>query len=238
MVISEKERYEEIKKYRGILLDYDSILLFYPEYNNTKNELEKESFISKESVDEIFNQNYKTSDLANKLVKLTLTDDEIYNAMNRNKEIKYINIKNIFDRTIKSSIELCKLIDYIGHYPNTHPIPNEEEKNKEMEELFEKYDIVVRYHLDDDFDKMQIDSDDIVRIIEKLKESLDLIYEIKEMLKTNDWLFKLNYKGFLDDVQGILNHIDSFPLSRYQEENKSKREEARKYLKLQWGVNL
>ena len=48
MVSNMKERYEELKKYGNILLNYDEILLFYPDYFKTKVELENESFISKE----------------------------------------------------------------------------------------------------------------------------------------------------------------------------------------------
>ena len=73
----------------------------------------------------------------------------------------------IFDELVKSSITLCKLIDYIGHYPTTWPVPKEEEKDIEMEKLLEKYDIIVRYHLNDELVKMQITSNDVARIIQK-----------------------------------------------------------------------
>ena len=61
MVSSMKERYEELKKCGNILLNYDEILLFYPDYFKTKVELENESFISKEQVDDTFEKNYRDS---------------------------------------------------------------------------------------------------------------------------------------------------------------------------------
>ena len=137
-----KERYNEYKKYPNILLNYNDILLFFPDYFKVKMELEKEEFVSKEEIDKEFNDNYKNSALYEKLVKLAMAEDEIYEFMNKNKDVKYMDIKNLFDKSVESSISLCELIDYIGHYPTTWPVPNEDEKNPAMEELLEKYELV------------------------------------------------------------------------------------------------
>lgn len=37
-------------------------------------------------------------------------------------------MKNANERYVEKSIELCNLIDYIGHYPVTYPVPREEGK--------------------------------------------------------------------------------------------------------------
>ena len=235
-----KERYNEYKKYPNILLNYNDILLFFPDYFKVKMELEKEKFVSKEEIDKEFNDNYKNSALYEKLVKLAMAEDEIYEFMNKNKDVKYMDIKNIFDKSVESSISLCELIDYIGHYPTTWPVPNEDEKNPAMEELLEKYDIIVRYHMDDDLDEMQIMSDDVVRIMEKLSENLSFINIIKEKINTNEWLFSREMSDEKSQESGldIISHIEDFPLSYYQIQQKSKREEGKKYLRLQHGKNI
>ena len=235
-----KERYNEYKKYPNILLNYNDILLFFPDYFKVKMELEKEEFVSKEEIDKEFNDNYKNSALYEKLVKLAMAEDEIYEFMNKNKDVKYMDIKNMFVKSVESSISLCELIDYIGHYPTTWPVPNEDEKNPAMEELLEKYDIIVRYHMDDDLDEMQIMSDDVVRIMEKLSENLSLINIIKEKTNTNEWLFSREMSDEKRQESGldIISHIEDFPLSYYQIQQKSKREEGKKYLRLQHGKNI
>lgn len=235
-----KERYNEYKKYPNILLNYNDILLFFPDYFKVKMELEKEEFVSKEEIDKEFNDNYKNSALYEKLVKLAMSEDEIYEFMNKNKDVKYMDIKNMFDKFVESSISLCELIDYIGHYPTTWPVPNKDEKNPAMEELLEKYDIIVRYHMDDDLDEMQIMSDDVVRIMEKLSENLSLINIIKEKTNTNEWLFSREMSDEKRQESGldIISHIEDFPLSYYQIQQKSKREEGKKYLRLQHGKNI
>ena len=239
MVSSMKERYEELKKCGNILLNYDEILLFYPDYFKTKVELEKESFISKELVDDAFEKSYRDSALYDKLVQLAMANDEIHDFMKHNKNLKYASLKRVFEKLVQSSIDLCELIDYIGHYPTTYPVPKEEEKNSEMEELLEKYDIIVRYYLGD-IDKMQITSDDVVRIIDKLHENLEMINAIKEIVAFNDWLFtrQLSDEEREKDTNDIINSIDSFPLSTYQKQNQSSREEGKKYLRLQHGKNI
>ena len=235
-----KERYNEYKKYPNILLNYNDILLFFPDYFKVKMELEKEEFVSKEEIDKEFNDNYKNSALYEKLVKLAMAEDEIYEFMNKNKDVKYMDIKNMFDKSVESSISLCELIDYIGHYPTTWPVPNEDEKNPAMEELLEKYDIIVRYHMNDDLDEMQIMSDDVVRIMEKLSENLSFINIIKEKTNTNEWLFsrKMSDEKRQESSLDIISHIEDFPLSYYQIQQKSKREEGKKYLRLQHGKNI
>ena len=235
-----KERYNEYKKYPNILLNYNDILLFFPDYFKVKMELEKEEFVSKEEIDKEFNDNYKNSALYEKLVKLAMAEDEIYEFMNKNKDVKYMDIKNMFDKSVESSISLCELIDYIGHYPTTWPVTNEDEKNTAMEELLEKYDIIVRYHMNDDLDEMQIMSDDVVRIMEKLSENLSFINIIKEKTNTNEWLFsrKMSDEKRQESSLDIISHIEDFPLSYYQIQQKSKREEGKKYLRLQHGKNI
>lgn len=240
MINSLKERYNELKKYSNILLNYDDILMFYPDYYKTKIQLENESFIAKDEVDKEFNENYKSSKLYKNLVKLAMDKEEIYLFMNHNKDFKYNSFKSIYERLIQSCIRLCNLIDYIGHYPLTYPVPKEEEKNFEMEELLEKYDIMVRYYLGD-IDEMQIVSDDVVRIIDTLETQLNLIKFMKEnTIIDKNWVFirKESEEKMIKDDEFILNGIDEFPLSAYQKQQKSRREEEKRYLRLQHGKNI
>lgn len=136
------KRYEYYKKSRNIIMDYDEILIFYPDYFKTKNELEQLKFISKEEADEYFESHYKSSILYEKLTVLAMAEDEIYNFMKHNMELKYSQLSLLFKESVASVIQLCELIDYIGHYPTTWPVPKEEEKNPKLEELLEQYDII------------------------------------------------------------------------------------------------
>lgn len=234
------KKYEDYKKYGNIIMDYDEILIFYPDYFKTKNELEQLRFISKEEADEYFGNHYKCSKLYEKLTSLAMTEDEIYNFMKHNMELKYSQLSLLFKESVASVIQLCELIDYIGHYPTTWPVPKEEEKNPIMETLLEQYDIIIRYYLDDDLDKMQITSDDVVRIIETLKCRLAYVDSVLKITYNNDWL--LTRKGSEEENTELINQaladVKWFPLSNYQTENKSKREEGKMYLRRQHGNNI
>lgn len=240
MESSIKKRYEEYKKYRNIMMNYDEILLFYPDYYKTKVELENTTFLDQKEADTYFEEHYKESNLYKKLVALAMDEDEIYDYMKHNKDVRYSSVKSLFELLVNSTVSLCKLIDYIGHYPTTWPVPKEEEKDLEMEKLLEKYDIIVRYHLNDELDKMQITSDDVVRIIDKLNENLYKIDYIKTKAEKNDWLMsrKISDEAIVEITEKLFSEIEEFPLSCYQEKEKSKREEGKKYLRLQHGKNI
>jgi len=240
MVTSMKKRYDEFKKYGNILLDYDEILLFFPDYYKTKVVLENTKFVMAEEADKYFEENYRDSALYKKLTTLAMADDEIYAFMKHNKDIKYNNVKLIFEKLVEFSISLCDLIDYIGHYPSTWPVPKEDEKNPEMEELLEKFDIIVRYHLDDELDKMQISSEDVVRIIDTLKSRLISIENIKNKDLIGEWLLtrKVSDEFHNNETVRLIEEVEKFPLSSYQMQGKSKREEGKKYLRLQHGENI
>ncbi len=233
------ERFEYYKKNRDRIIEHDEILLFYPDYYKTKVELEKKDFISKNTIDNIFEKEYKQSKQYKKLLDLNLDTDEIYNIMKDNKDVNYNNLRQIFDVLKSAIINLCELIDYIGHYPNRWPYPKEEEKNPKMEALLEKYDIIVRYLPYYDMDKMQITSDDIVRIINKLQNNLQLLKMINDNISNNDWIFKkcISKEKQEQKTNETIIKINTFPLSDYQEVNKSKREEGLRYLKIQFKNN-
>lgn len=240
MMKSIEERYESLKEYGNIILDHDDILLFYPDYFKTKTELENIRFISKEEADKYFEENYKTSDLYNELLELEMTEEEIYNYMNQNKEFKYNCLSTLFSKMIRSIIELCELIDYIGHYPTTYPVPKEEEKNPSMEALLEKYDIMIRYYLSVEHGKMQVTSDDVVRIIETLKKNLSYFDTLLKLTYNNDWLLirKVSTEELENSLRQVIEELESFPLSHYQKNGESKREEGKKYLRLQYGNDI
>ena len=240
MTISNEQKYDMYKKYRNILLDYDEILSFYPDYYKIKLELENTRFLDQKEADAYFEENYKKSNLYKKLVALDMAEDEIYDYMQHNKDAKYRNIKSLFESLVNSTINLCKLVDYICHYPKTWPVPREEEKDPAMEELLEKYDIIVRYYLGDDMDKMKITSDDVIRIVDKINKNLYKLCYLKEELKTNDWLLsrKIPDEEQSKITKSLISEIEKFPLSRYQENGKSQREEGKYFLRVQHGKNI
>ena len=49
-----KDRFERYKRCGDILVDYDEILLYYPDYFKKKVELEKKKFVSKDVIDLYF----------------------------------------------------------------------------------------------------------------------------------------------------------------------------------------
>lgn len=234
------KKYEYYKKDGNIIMDYDEILIFYPDYFKTKNELEQLKFISKEEADEYFENHYKSSILYEKLTALAMDEDEIYNFMKRNMEFKYSQFSLLFKESVSSVIQLCELIDYIGHYPTTWPVPKEEEKNPKLEWLLEQYDIIVRYYSYDELDKMQITSDDVVRIIETLKCRLSYVNSVLKITYNNEWLLtrKTSEEENVELINQAFEDIKWFPLSNYQTENKSKREEGKMYLRLQHGNKI
>ena len=59
---------------------------------------------------------------------------------------------------------------------------------------------------------------------------------MKENISSNNWLLN---SGINEQViNQIIQEINSFPLSTYQEKGKSEIEEGKKYLKLQHGNNI
>lgn len=240
MTSENEKRYEEYKTYGKYLLDYDEILLFYPDYREKKAELEQLNLISKEDAEEYFENNYKNSTLYKKLASSAMSEDEIYNFMKHNMEFNYSQLSLLFKKSIDSAIELCELIDYIGHYPSTWPVPKEKEKNPKMEELLERYDIIVRYYLDDELDKMQIFSDVVVRVIETLKSRLGYVDSISTITRDNYWLFaaKSTEQELKELVDKVIEELDCFPLSCYQEKGESQREEGKMFLRLQHGNDI
>ena len=242
MVHSIKIKYDRLKKYGdSVLLDYDEILLYYPDYYKVMVNLENEDFILKSIVDKEFENNYKESETYKKLISVN-DDEKVHQLMKFNKDLKYKYLRILYNASKESAIRMCKLIDYIGHYPLTYPVPKEEEKDMEMEELFEKYDIIVRYRLDDDLDYPLINFGVVTRIIEKLETNLKDINYIKDLTSTNEWMFekkpKVSIEGQARAVRKALDRIESFPLSRAQKEGKSDREEGKMYLKRQHGNKI
>ena len=239
MEICMKERYNELKESPRILVTYSDILSFYPDYYKKKVELENMEFFSKEEIDADFETAYDKTDLYDKLVELGMAKDEIHDVMSHNKDLKYDRLKAIFEALVKSSIDLCDLIDYIGHYPTTYPVPKEEEKDPRMEALLDKADIMVRYYAYDDIDEMQIMSDDVVRIIEKLSNNLYGIDLVSTLSTTQHYCERhCSDEALKESTKLIIDEINTFPPSCYQMEGKSHREEGKMYLRKQHGKNV
>ena len=136
----------------------------------------------------------------------------------------------------KEAIKLCDLIDYIGHYPATYPVPTVDEKNLKLEKMLEQYDIIVRYRLGD-YNKMQILSDDVFRLIEALKEHLNILSYLDKLLyENNDWMF---WNSFYNNKSlEVLDVLPGVDLSVKQKVGESEREEAKKYLRLNYGKDI
>lgn len=239
MQVSIKDTYEDYKKYRNIIVYHDEILLFFP-YMEHLIKLKEKHFISKEKIDELFEKGYKDSEFYKYLKELAVDENTIYETMKENKDIKYACLKQMYDALLNVCINLCNLIYYIGNYPSTWPVPKENEKNKELENLLEKYDIIVRYSAHDDIDKMYLVSDDVVRIIETLKERLNTLDKMDKKQETDEWIFtrKKSKDDLIEGVDIFIDRINSFPLSEYQKRGKSRVEEGKHYLRMQHGDDI
>lgn len=237
MVELVRKRFEKFRGCGDLFVDHDEILLYYPDYYKKKIELENKDIVSKEMVDSHFEANYQQSELYQNLVNLAMDKEEIYTFMKKNKDLRWLFLKSVFEKYVEKSIELCDLIDYIGHYPATYPVPKEEEKDLAMEALLEKYDIMVRYHASDDLDKMQITSDDVVRIMESLEKRLTALNAINICISEEDWMFKKNPSEiqFRNDMIRLIEEADFFPESNLQKKGRSRREEGKRYLRKQHG---
>lgn len=188
-----EETYKEYKYNNYVITDHDEILLYYPDYYKKKIELEKMANDWKKELfqngENYFLQNYKNSHLYQKLVKKGYPPDSIYNIMSNNKKSKEIIIQTFFDDEVKKCLNLCELIDYIGHYPTTFPVPYNKEKNPKMEELIKKYFIYIEYYLSSHSNKPQIHGHDIYRIIEALLTNLQRLEDFRNnSCFTEKWL--------------------------------------------------
>lgn len=235
VMLGNKEEYEEFGLYRNITLDYDRILEFCPLYDEIRKQLKKRYFISMSKVQEEFERNYRDT-YVYRVLKNNLSESDVLKLMSSSMNYNYLFNKLKFNQVKKEAIKLCDLIDYIGHYPATYPVPTDDEKNLKLEKMLEQYDIMVRYRLGD-YNKMQILSDDVFRLIEALKEHLNILSYLDKLLyENNDWMFWnsfYNNKSF--EVLDVLPGVD---LSVKQEVGESEREEAKKYLRLNYGKDI
>lgn len=206
--------YEELKQSNEVFINYNEILSFYPDYYKEKIMIENAHFIERRELYDYIAKNYKNFNIYNQLKEVSLTDDEIYEYIRKNALTKRNSIFSMWIEAKKKCIELCDLIDYIGHYPTTFPIPTEEEKNKKMEEVMKKYDITVKYNNYGYLDILEISSNDVVRIIETLKQRIELYKRISKNINldmfTNNTMSeeKLN-----EHVNVVLESLNYFPLS-------------------------
>lgn len=138
--------------------------------------------------------------------------------------------KQAFELSRKMGIDCCKLVEYIGHYPDRWPVPREEEKDLELEKLLEEYDIMPSYYAYDELDLMQITGNDINRISSTIDRSLQMCRTIFKQTKDfSGYFHELDDESFIKNVAKQI----SFPPSSYQMKGKSYREMRKKYLRLQ-----
>lgn len=235
VMLGNKKEYEEFKRYRNISLDYDRILDFCPLYNEIREELKKRYFISLSKVQKEFEENYRDT-YVYRVLKNNHSESDVLKLMSASMNYNYFFNKLKFNQVKKGAIKLCDLIDYIGHYPATYPVPTADEKNLKLEKMLEQYDIIVRYRLGD-YNKMQILSDDVFRLIEALKEHLNILSYLDKLLyENNDWMFWNSfYKNNSLEVLDVLPAVD---LSIRQKAGESEREQGKKYLRLNYGKDI
>lgn len=233
---SMEKRYEELKKCPTLMLNYDDILLICPDYFKMRMELLLEEFTSKEEIDKEFEKYYKKSDYYTLLLDIPFGNEQEHHDIVANiKDRRYEHLKLIFEEALRTNIKLCELIDYIGHYPETFPVPKEEEKKPEFEKMLDEYDISVRYYAHDDIDYMQISSNDIIRIIDKINSNFKIMEKAKNKTIEEYCMDYPDEDTLAECRKDIFEDIHAFPRSLNQELGKSKREEDRMYqIRLGW----
>lgn len=220
------------------IYDYDTIIRIVPYYDEIKAYLENIRIISEQEVMEWSKNHYTNSIAYSKLKEELLDEEEIKKQILNHTQLRYRMFQKFLSPMQNSAKECCDLIEYIGHYPTKYPVPTEEEKNTELEKLLEQYDIIVRYYAGD-LTKMQIDGDTIIRTVTHLNYCLEYIKKLTASINNKDAYLKTyftseNYKVGLEDIISKA----TFPLSSYQEEGKSRREEGKRYLRLQHGPHI
>ena len=217
-----------------MLLDNDEILSFYPDYYKVREKIEADSvdlpMINKTVA--YFNANYKTSDKYKELKDAGLSEEEIYNSMFKDTSGKYNRLYKSVLKAKEKCIDLCDLIDYIGHYPERYPKPRPEEQNEKLEALMDKYDIAVAYHSDGlSAHRLKITSGDMVRLIETLKSKVKIFDLQRVHLESYRWVFDSDKLEEVEEKHDILAEvIEDFPKSIEQLNGTTKKEEMHKQL--------
>ena len=229
-----KEWYKIIKESPDMLLDNDEILSFYPDYYKVREKIETDSvelpMINKTIA--YFNANYKTSDRYKELKENGLNEEEIYNSMLKDTTDKYNRLYKSVLKAKDKCIDLCDLIDYIGHYPERYPRPRPEEQNEKLEKLMDKYDIAVAYHSDGlSAYRLKITSGDMVRLIETLKSKVKIFDLQRVYLESYRWAFNTDKLEEIEEKHENLEEaIEDFPKSIEQLNGTTKKEEIQKQL--------
>ena len=130
----------------------------------------------------------------------------------------------------RSGLDCCRMVEYIGNYPTSYPTPEESEKNKEIEKLLEKYDIMPSYYAYGDKDLLQITGDDINRIDDTMTRSLNAAKKLLDLSHIPATYFTLNKE---EEYLNLVAEEVSFPESVYQKDGKSYRKNRKMYLKKQ-----
>lgn len=130
----------------------------------------------------------------------------------------------------RSGLDCCKMVEYIGNYPTSYPTPKESEKNKEVERLLEKYDIMPSYYAYGDKDVLQITGDDINRIDDTMTRSLNAAKKLLDLSRIPATYFTLNKE---EEYLDLVAEEVAFPKSIYQNDGKSYRKNRKMYLKKQ-----
>ena len=112
----------------------------------------------------------------------------------------------------------------------TKDITEESEKNKEIEKLLEKYDIMPSYYAYGDKDLLQITGDDINRIDDTMTRSLNAAKKLLDLSHIPATYFTLNKE---EEYVNLVAEEVSFPESVYQKDGKSYRKNRKMYLKKQ-----
>ena len=219
--------------------EYKTILQFVPYYEELREYLEKINITDEQEIIKFVKENYKNSIIYKELKESNIEESIIQKLIVENSIIRYITLVKSLEIMKNSAIECCDIVDYISHYPTTCPAPTEKEKNLYLENLFDQYDIIVRYYFYDNYRTLQIDKNDIVRITTHLKECLDTIKSLKKEINSKE----LYLTNFIEKEEGIklleiIQGKAKFPLSSYQEKGKSRREEGKMYLRRQFGNKI
>lgn len=217
------------------IVDYDVILKLFPYYEEIREYLKQYKIIDEEELVEYLNENYQLSktyqQFASAIKEERLKEIVIDQALKKHKALE-----QAVDAYRQDGIKCCDLIEYIGTYPDRWPVPLEDEKNPRLEALLDQYDIIVRYYAYDELDKMQMSGDDVNRLIQTVDKDLSQLKEIGTRAKHPQ-----EYLEVKDDYEPLLDYVKKdieFPLSTARQKGGSRREEGKRYLRIQYGKDI
>ena len=212
------------------------LLYYYPNYKEEKEFIKSLRTATWEELEKYIEENYKNSNIyqiiksPNFANEKVLHDDLMKQDVLDLAKVKFAVLNELLNTCKDQVAQLCDLIGYIVNYPDTYPVPTEEEINFEMEVLLKKYDIIIRYYLGD-IEGLQIYGEAIKRLITTLNERVEDVKSVIPIMNNLETyiMFNQNKENMLTSSADKIKELLEFPLSYAQKSDESLWHEGKYY---------